>query len=99
MSGDGQYIVGTDIRPGTYRTAGPADSSLPNCYWERDKDTKHELSSIIAHGNPSGSAVVAVLPTDKLFQTPGCKEWVKIDWDSGLPGETAVTGRGRRALE
>jgi hypothetical protein len=32
----------------------------------------------MADGNPSGSAGVAVLPTDKLFQTQGCKEWVKI---------------------
>ncbi|MCX5287097.1 MULTISPECIES: hypothetical protein [unclassified Streptomyces] len=78
VSGDGEYIVGKDIRPGTYRTAGPADSSLPNCYWERDKDAKGEFSSIIANGNPNGSAVVSVQPTDKLFKTQGCKEWVKI---------------------
>ncbi|MGV9888161.1 hypothetical protein [Streptomyces sp. NPDC003395] len=79
FSGDGEYRVGVDIQAGTYRTDGPADSTLPNCYWERDKDAKGEFSSIIANDNPSGSAVVAILPTDKLFKTHGCKEWVKVE--------------------
>lgn len=78
VSGDGQYRVGPDIKAGTYRTDGPADTALPNCYWERDKDAKGEFSSIIANDNTSGSAVVTILPTDKLFKTSGCKEWVKV---------------------
>ncbi|MFF1481760.1 hypothetical protein ACFVYD_30130 [Streptomyces sp. NPDC058301] len=78
VNGDGQYRIGTDIQAGTYRTDGPSDSSLPNCYWERDRDAKGELNSIIANGNPTGSAVVTILPADKLFKTQGCKEWIKV---------------------
>ncbi|MFF9819843.1 hypothetical protein [Streptomyces sp. NPDC014006] len=78
VSGDGEYRVGIDIAPGTYRTDGPADSALPTCYWERDKDAKGEFTSIIANDDPTGSAVVTILPTDELFKTQCCKNWVKV---------------------
>ncbi|NEC29055.1 hypothetical protein G3I20_21335 [Streptomyces sp. SID8111] len=33
FSGEGEYLVGEDIEPGTYKTAGP-DGAF-GCYWER----------------------------------------------------------------
>lgn len=33
IPGNGTFVVGTDIKAGTYRTTGPADSAIPNCYW------------------------------------------------------------------
>ncbi|MER7397549.1 hypothetical protein ABT381_18800 [Streptomyces sp. NPDC000151] len=70
--------MGKDIKPGTYKTAGPSDKDLPNCYWERAKDAKGEITSIIANGNPSGQSVVNISASDKLFKTQGCQDWVKV---------------------
>jgi len=75
IPGDGTYIIGTDIQPGTYRTSGPA-SDGDNCYWERDKDLNGTVDSIIANNNSSGPQTVHISATDAAFQTDGCAGWV-----------------------
>jgi hypothetical protein len=74
LSGDGSYVVGKDVQPGTYRTTGNSDGM---CYWERDKDALHGLESIAANDNASGSAVVTISAGDAYFKTTGCKDWTK----------------------
>lgn len=74
MSGDGMYKVGTDILPGTYRSAGSTDG---NCYWERSKDALHGVDSITANDNATGSAVVTIAGSDAYFKTSGCADWHK----------------------
>ena len=76
--GDGTYVVGTDIKPGLYKTTGPSDSSLPNCYWERDRDLSGGMDSIIANDNPKGQTTVQIASSDKAFKTSGCAPWVKV---------------------
>ena len=76
FSGDGEYQVGTDIKPGTYKSGGPGSSGM--CYWERDKDALGSADSIIANDTPTGSSVVTIKATDKIFKTQGCKDWTKI---------------------
>ncbi|NUR32271.1 MAG: hypothetical protein HOV83_41575 [Catenulispora sp.] len=76
--GDGTYIVGTDIKPGLYKTTGPAASVIPNCYWERERDLEGGLNSIIANDNAKGQTTVKIASTDKAFKTSGCNQWVKI---------------------
>ncbi|MEY9908368.1 hypothetical protein ABIA35_004601 [Catenulispora sp. MAP12-49] len=77
--GDGTYVVGTDIKPGLYKTSGPADSgALANCYWERDRDLSGGMDSIIANDNASGPTTVQISAGDKAFKTDGCAPWVKI---------------------
>jgi len=76
--GDGTYIVGTDIKPGLYKTTGPASSDFPNCYWERDRDLDGGLNSIIDNDNTKGQTTVKIASTDKAFKTTGCAAWVKI---------------------
>jgi hypothetical protein len=75
FSGDGEYLVGQDIKAGTYKTQGPGDSPL--CYWERDKDAKHELNSIIANNALTGSGRVTV-QKGEIFKTQGCEAWTKV---------------------
>lgn len=75
MSGDGMYKVGTDILPGTYKSAGSTDG---NCYWERSKDALHGVDSITANDNVTGSAVVTIARSDGYFKTSGCADWHKI---------------------
>lgn len=74
---DGTYIVGQDIQPGTYRTAGPASELVDNCYWARLKGTSGELGEIIANQNLAGPGVVTIAPSDGAFETMGCKPWVR----------------------
>lgn len=70
IPGDGTFLVGDDIQPGTYRTAGGA-----GCYWARLKGTSGELGDIIANGNVTGPTTITIAPSDAAFQTSGCVEW------------------------
>lgn len=74
--GPGKYKVGTDIAPGSYSTAGPADSSLPNCYWARERNNSGDLSAIITNANAEGPTSVTV-NAGEYFETNGCKTWHK----------------------
>ncbi|MET8766463.1 hypothetical protein [Streptomyces sp. NPDC004658] len=76
FGGDGEYRVGTDVKPGTYRTTGNDDGM---CYWERAKDASGELDSLLANDNVSGTSYVTIKPTDKLFKSSGCEDWQAVD--------------------
>ncbi|MBQ0847088.1 hypothetical protein J8N05_02475 [Streptomyces sp. BH-SS-21] len=85
FEGDGDFQVGTDVQPGTYRTTGNADGL---CYWERSKDASGEMDSILANDNVSGASYVTILKTDKLFKSSGCKDWEAVDAKtSGTPAK------------
>jgi hypothetical protein len=75
VSGDGEYLVGQDIKPGTYKTNGPGDGSM--CYWERDKDSSGDFNSIITNGTPTGTGRVTV-NKGEVFKTQGCQDWTKV---------------------
>lgn len=74
--GDGTYLVGKDIEPGTYRSDGEIQIIG---YWARLTSFSGELDSIIANGNPDGSVVVEISANDIGFQTSGSGTWKKID--------------------
>lgn len=74
---DGTYLVGTDIKAGTYRTDGPASSDiLDSCYWERAKDDSGSLDSIIANDNITGPGRLTVKAGQILKLDGGC-EWTR----------------------
>lgn len=70
--GQGTFIVGTDMKPGTYRSSKGA-----NCYWERRSNFTGQLSGIIAN-HFGGKAVVKIRSTDKGFYSQRCGTWTKI---------------------
>lgn len=74
FAGDGEYLVGEDIAPGTYKTAGPDDDF--GCYWARLKNASGEFDAIIANNNLNGPGRVT-LKKGEYFQTQRCQEWVK----------------------
>ncbi|MDN3023099.1 hypothetical protein [Streptomyces sp. S.PB5] len=76
FEGDGEFEVGTDIEPGTYRTTGNTDGM---CYWERAKDASGELDSLLANDNVTGTSYVTVKATDKLFKSSDCNDWEAVD--------------------
>ncbi|MGH3836036.1 MAG: hypothetical protein ACRDSF_10075 [Pseudonocardiaceae bacterium] len=74
--GEGKFLVGTDIAPGTYQTTG--ESGSLDCYWERLKDTSGATDSIIANNLGEGSATVTIHKSDAAFQTRWCNTWSKV---------------------
>ncbi|MDQ6847547.1 MAG: hypothetical protein M3019_08210 [Candidatus Dormibacteraeota bacterium] len=70
---DGQYIVGTDVKPGRYRSSGNA-----GCYWEREKDfTGAGSNAIIANNNTDTPAIVTIAASDKGFKASNCGTWTR----------------------
>ncbi len=73
--GEGRFVVGTDIAPGTYQTTGPSGNL--DCYWERLKNTSGTTDSIIANNLGLGPATVTIDQSDGAFQTRWCNTWSK----------------------
>ncbi|MFI5686033.1 hypothetical protein [Streptomyces sp. NPDC051636] len=91
FAGDGDFQVGKDIKPGTYRTTGNTDDM---CYWERAEDASGETDSLLADDNVSGTSYVTVKATDKLFKSSGCKDWEAVGPKAtGSPAPT-MAGNG-----
>ncbi len=72
--GEGAYIVGTDIDPGTYRNSGGT-----GCYYERLRDFTGDMNSIIANNNTDNPTVVEIAPSDAGFQSSSCGTWTKLE--------------------
>jgi hypothetical protein len=72
--GDGMYIVGTDITPGTYKNTGVA-----GCYYARLSGFSNTTDDIIANNYTDSQAVVTIADTDKGFQSNGCGTWTLIN--------------------
>jgi hypothetical protein len=69
---DGTWLVGTDIKPGTYRSSSDGD-----CYWARLKNTGGDFEAILANGN-GGNQVVTIKKTDNAFESARCAPWTRI---------------------
>jgi len=72
--GDGTYLVGKDIQPGTYKSSEGGSG-----YWARLSSFSGDLSSIIANDLPQGPSIVKISPNDKGFETFGNGTWTKIE--------------------
>jgi Tfp pilus assembly major pilin PilA len=71
FAGEGTYLVGTDVQPGTYK----ADAST-GCYWARLKSLDN--SDIIDNQNTDGPVVLQILSTDKAVEVARCAEFHKV---------------------
>jgi hypothetical protein len=78
IPGEGTFVVGSDIKAGTYKTAGAEESVIPNCYWARLKGTSGDFSDIITNGNVEGPTTITIASSDGAFKTSGCKTWKKV---------------------
>jgi hypothetical protein len=72
---DGTYRVGTDIVPGTYRSAGPSPEGESDCYWARLNSLNP--TNIINNNISTGPQVVTIQPSDRAFLTHSCLPWQK----------------------
>ncbi len=78
---DGTYAVGTDVLPGVYATAGPAEGT--SCYWRRIGLEDATLANALTR-QPQ---VVRIDPADIAFKTSGCQPWQLTD-GAAPPAET-----------
>lgn len=72
---DGTFVVGTDIVPGTYSSAGPVGSGT--CYWKRMSNP--DGGDIIDNALSKKPQIVQILPSDGAFKTNGCQPWQITD--------------------
>ncbi|MET7732799.1 hypothetical protein ABZT02_15715 [Streptomyces sp. NPDC005402] len=91
FSGDGDFQVGSDVKPGTYRTTGNSDGM---CYWERAKDASGEMDSLLANDNVTGTSYVTVKATDKLFKSSDCNDWEAVDGKAKGSPASRMSGDG-----
>lgn len=68
--GDGIYIVGTDIQPGTYKSSGQS-----GCYYSRLAGFSGSLGDIISNENTDTAAIVTIASADRGFKSSRCATW------------------------
>jgi hypothetical protein len=73
--GDGTWLVGTDIAPGTYRTEVPEGD--PFCVWKRLSGFSGEYDDTITGDivDVAGQTFVEIAPTDVAFTSEQCGTW------------------------
>lgn len=68
IDADGSYVVGKDIAPGVYQSAGPVDGGA--CYWKRAAGDK-----LVDNALTKKPAFVEIQATDTSFTTSDCQAW------------------------
>ena len=76
FSGDGTYLVGHDILPGTYQSPGTEDGA-GECYYARLSST-NTTDIIDNNGVQNGPNIVTVSPGDVALEVSGCQPFKKI---------------------
>ena len=91
--GDGDFVVGKDIQPGTYRTR----VGSPGCYWARLKGFSGTVEDVIANDNTDGPEVITIAASDMGFTSTSCGTWTSdlsaiISPGSPFPDGTYIVG-------
>lgn len=72
IPGDGVYVVGQDVPPGSYATAGPAGAGR-DCYYAI-KDGVGSDADILDNNATKGAGRVT-LKTGQVFESRRCQDW------------------------
>ncbi|MFI1106332.1 hypothetical protein [Streptomyces melanogenes] len=79
IPGDGVFLIGRDIEPGTYRSEGPQGDPITYCSWARLSGTSGEGKDLISANGSNGPETVTIAAIDKAFRSNGCKLWKKTN--------------------
>ena len=71
IDNDGTYVIGVDVYPGKYRSAGGT-----MCFWARLRSL--DTSDIIDNKKTSGPQVIEIRGSDTAFVTQNCGTWQQI---------------------
>ncbi|BBX19629.1 hypothetical protein CRI77_17500 [Mycolicibacterium duvalii] len=72
IEANGTYVVGTQIVPGFYQSAGPIEGGA--CYWKRTAGAE-----TVDNALTKKPAIVHVEATDTTFTTSDCQTWQMTD--------------------
>lgn len=95
IGGNGQYVVGTHVKPGTYRST---NNAVTYCSWSRLSSFTGSYESILASDFSKGPQIVTIAATDKGFSTSGCGAWALLSAQATAP-KTAIAGDGTFSRE
>ena len=73
VPGDGSWVIGREIKRGTYRTAGRV-----GCYWQRLQAHPSGKWLIVDSAQRDIAQTVALDPADVAFASQGCEPWVMV---------------------
>lgn len=73
VTGDGTWLIGKDIKRGTYKSEGGEW-----CFWERLRNLSGDDNGVMSKGFVKGPQFVAMGPDDVAFSSQGCGQWVMI---------------------
>lgn len=73
MPGDGAWVVGRDLKQGTYRTEGGR-----SCRWMRLQGSPGAPWSVASSPSEFGPQIVVLGRDDVLFASQDCPEWTRI---------------------
>lgn len=71
FTGDGMFLVGKEIQPGTWRSLGG-----DGCYWERLSSL--DGGGVLDNDSANGPTIAQIAPTDVAFSTDRCGKWTRI---------------------
>jgi hypothetical protein len=74
--GDGVFVVGEDIEPGEYRSAGPDESNPVGCYYAWKTGTGSD-ADIIDNNIVEGQTRVTLNDGD-VFESTSCEQWEQV---------------------
>ena len=77
IGSDGTFVVGQDIKSGTYHTNGSGNAGANDCYYATLNSTDGSLTSIVANGNFDGPETMN-LSGVYAFQVNGPCAWVLV---------------------
>lgn len=69
---EGTWEVGSDVKPGKYKTKGALETVIPMCYW--DVKTGDRITDQGVKNKPNEQGIVT-LKKGQVFTTSGCNEW------------------------
>jgi len=76
FGGDGTFLVGSEVQPGTYESPGPAAGGIGECSYSVNRQGSG-IDSIITNGNSAGQTVVQVPAGAFSVFTQGCQPFHK----------------------
>lgn len=76
--GDGQWLVGEDVKAGIYRTGGAKERAVTFCQWTV-KAGDESGAELLDFGSATGTQETGRvrLRNGQVFDTHGCQDWVR----------------------
>jgi hypothetical protein len=87
IPGNGVFLVGPDVAPGTYRTQGPSGplilvfgkvSELSTCMWLLHSTPDASDGDIVNSGSGMTPMLATIPPNVKAFETKNCQPWSRV---------------------